>query len=236
MGALACASRAPLAQASDDHEFYFTRAIYSGLSDLDDWGPRWAMDFPDAEQHFVVALQRLTSVDAYNFENAIEIGADALSEYPFVYAVEVGAITLTEDERDSLRRYLLAGGLLVVDDFWGTWAWDHLSAEMKRLFPDQTLRDVPLDHPIFHAFYDIQSLLQVPNIGLAGTGRTHEFDGYVAHAKGIFDEAGRLMVLVNWNTDLGDAWEWADDPRYPLRYSTYAFEMGVNIIIYSLLY
>jgi hypothetical protein len=67
-------------------------------------------------------------------------------------------------------------------------------------------------------------------------GPTHEYDGYVPYVRGIFDDAGRLMVLINWNTDLGDAWEWADDPHYPLKFSTYAFEIGINFIVYAMTY
>ncbi|NKC13506.1 MAG: DUF4159 domain-containing protein [Gammaproteobacteria bacterium] len=217
-----------------EHEFFFTRAIYSGLSDLDDWGPRWAIDFPQAEQHFLVALQRLTGIDAYALDNAIEISDQALRDYPFVYAVEVGAITLSEGEREALRAYLLAGGFLVIDDFWGTWAWQHLEQALAALLPEFAIREVPLSHPIFHAFYDLDQIMQVPNAAQAGTGKTHEFDGHTPHVRGIFDHSGRLMVLINWNTDLGDAWEWADEPTYPLRYSTFAFEFGVNIVIYSM--
>ena len=87
----------------------------------------------------------------------------------------------------------------------------------------------------FQAFgKHIQELLQVPNVALAGSGRTHEYDGFVPRARGIFDADGRLMVLINWNTDLGDAWEWADDPDYPLRYSTYAYELGINFVVYAM--
>ena len=91
-----------------------------------------------------------------------------------------------------------------------------------------------LDHPVFHAFYDIREILQVPNVYQARGGPTHELDGYNPHVRGIFDDQGRLMVLINWNTDLGDAWEWADNPRYPLRYSTYAYELGINFVIYAM--
>jgi hypothetical protein len=216
------------------HEFYFTRGVYHSSADGDAWGPRWAIDYPEADRHFLVALRRLTGVDAFDADNAVDLGAADLRDFPFVYVVEAGALQLDPRGRDALRDYLLAGGFLVVDDFWGTWAWDNLVAEMALLFPDRALVDVPLDHPVFHSYYDIEELLQVPNVAQAGTGRTHEYDGYVPRTRGLFDDDGRLMVLVNWNTDLGDAWEWADDEAYPLRYSNYAYRMGVNIVIYAL--
>ncbi len=129
---------------------------------------------------------------------------------------------------------------MVIDDFWGTWAWENLVREMRRVFPDREIVDVPMEHPVFHAFYDVTEILQVPNVYqgsmYASGGPTHEYDGYVPHVRGIFDEDGRLVVLINWNTDLGDAWEWADDPYYPLKFSTFAFEMGINFVIYGMTY
>ncbi len=217
-----------------EHEFYFTRGIFSGASDGDAWGPRWAIDYPEAEQHFLVALRRLTGVEAAVADNAMAVGDPDLFDFPFLYLLEVGALSFTEHEVSLLRRYLLAGGFMVVDDFWGSWAWENFEMEIGRVFPDRPIVEVPLEHPVFHAFYDVDEVIQVPNVYQAGTGRTHEFDGVVPHVRGIFDDSGRLVVLMNWNTDLGDAWEWADKPDYPLRYSTYAYEMGVNFVIYAM--
>jgi len=218
------------------HEFYFVRGIYSSPVDGDDWGPRWAIDYPEADQHFLVALKRLSAVDAHASENAMPLWSDRIREFPFIYLVEAGAMRLSDDEREALRAYLLGGGFLVADDFWGTWAWESLEAELARVLPEHAIRDVPMDHPVFHAFYDIDELVQVPNVAQAGTGRTHEYDGYVPRTRGIFDGEGRLMVLINWNTDLGDAWEWADDDAYPLHFSNYAYKLGVNIVIYAMSY
>jgi hypothetical protein len=133
---------------------------------------------------------------------------------------------------------LLAGGFLVIDDFWGSWAWEQFANQMQRVFPDRAIVEIPLDHPVFNAFYNIDRIIQVPNVrqgwGAPGGGPTHEYDGFVPHVRGIFDDDGRLMVLINWNTDLGDAWEWADDSAYPLKFSTYAFEIGINFVIYAM--
>jgi hypothetical protein len=108
------------------------------------------------------------------------------------------------------------------------------------VFPDREIVELPMEHPVFHAFYDVTEILQVPNVYqgsmVASGGPTHEYDGYVPHVRGIFDDDGRLMVLINWNTDLGDAWEWADDPSYPLKFSTFAFEIGINFVIYGMSY
>lgn len=216
------------------HEFYFTRAIYAGGEG--DWGGRWAVDYPKADHQFLVALSRLTGVDAYESDNAIELAKATLRDYPFLYVLEVGSLYLTDEDVKALRDYLQAGGFMVVDDFWGTAAWRNFEGEMARVFPDNPIVDVPMDHPVFHAYYDVGEVIQVPNVYQAGGGPTHEYDGYVPRVRGIFDDAGRLMVLVNWNTDLGDAWEWADNPDYPLRYSTYAYELGINFVIYAMSY
>ncbi len=218
-----------------EREFYFTRGIYGG-DEGDGWGPRWAVDYPKADQQFLVALKRLTVVDAFDAEHAVRIDDPKLRDYPFLYMLEVGALTLDSKQVEQLCDYLSAGGFLIIDDFWGSWAWDNLVQQMARVFPDRSIVDVPLSHPVFHAFYDIDEVLQVPNVHQASTGVTHEYDGKVPHVRGIFDDEGRLMVLINWNTDLGDAWEWADLPDYPLRYSTYAYEVGINFVVYGMLY
>jgi hypothetical protein len=243
--ALIVIAAVPFAGASADHErsehplsheFYFTRGIYSAGGGSDDWGARWAVDYPKAEHQFLVALERLTGVDAYASHNAVELAHPRLRDFPFLYVLEVGSLLLTDADVTALREYLGAGGFMVVDDFWGTSAWRNFEAEMRRVFPDRPLVDVPPEHPVFHAYYQVDEILQVPNVYQAGSGPTHEYDGYVPRVRGIFDDAGRLMVLVNWNTDLGDAWEWADSPDYPLRYSTFAFELGVNFVIYAMSY
>ncbi|MGF1527993.1 MAG: DUF4159 domain-containing protein [Candidatus Competibacterales bacterium] len=220
------------------HELFFTRGIYTDGSYGYYAGNRWAIDYPKADRQFLIALQRLTGVDAYPNDNAVSLSDPDLRRYPFLYMLEVGSIDLTEDERQSLRDYLQAGGFLVIDDFWGSRAWRRFEAEMQRVLPGRPIVDVPSDHPVFNVFYDIEEIIQVPNLRqgqqAAYGGPTHEYDGYFPEVRGIFDDSGRLMVLINWNTDLGDAWEWADDPYYPLKFSTYAYEIGINFIVYAL--
>jgi len=158
-----------------------------------------------------------------------------LRRFPFLYAVEVGRMALTEAEVDGLRGYLLAGGFLVVDDFWGTREWENFESEMRRVLPERAIVELPQDHPLLNTFYGIDSIVQVPNVGngMRG-GPTWERDGYVPHLRAIFDDGGRLMVLISWNSDLGDAWEWAENPHYPLPYSNYAISLGVNLVLYGM--
>lgn len=220
--------------AKAPREFYFTRAAYTGYYRFRDFRS-WSVDFPKADRQFLIGLRRLTNLDAYEAENAVRLTDPDLSRYPFLYTVEVGYMALTDAEVEGLQRYLLAGGFLVVDDFWGTFEWENFQSQFQRILPGYPIVDIPLDHPIFSCFYDVKEIVQVPNVGQGMQGGpTWEADGYYPAVKGIFDDQDRLMVVINWNTDLGDAWEWAENPYYPLKFSTYAYQMGVNFIIYAM--
>ena len=233
---------APAGEPPGRHAFYWTRAVYSGGRGRRwGWGPpAWATDFPKGDRQFLIVLERLVRLDAYDFENAVALDDPRLRRFPMIYAVEVGFMDLTPDEIHGLRDYLNAGGFLVVDDFWGTRQWDQFERNIRLTLPGRPIVDIPLSHPLFTTFYDITEVKQVPNVGNArrityfGQGSTWEQDGYVPHVRGILDDRGEIMVLINWNTDLGDAWEWAEDPMYPLEYSTYAYEMGANMIVYGM--
>ena len=218
----------------DWHEFYFTRAAYS--SGRGGWGRRgnsWATDYPKADRQFLTVLKRLTNLDAYDDENAVLLTDPSIRRYPFLYALEVGYMSMSPDEIVGLREYLMAGGFLVIDDFWGSREWAQFEYQMGLVLPNHPIIELDLEHPVFSTFYDIDEILQVPAYRRWG-GRTSESDGFVPHVRGIEDDEGRLMVLINWNTDLGDAWEWAEQPDYPLHFSTFAFQMGVNMIIYGM--
>jgi hypothetical protein len=227
--------RPALSDPGAPHEFYFTRGIYSdGRGWRRGWG-NWATDFPKADRQFLTVVKRLIGIDAYDNENAISLDDPDLRRHPFVYVLEVGDMALTDAEVEGLRSYLMAGGFLVVDDFWGSREWANFEHEIKRVLPGRPIVEIPTEHPIFHAFYEIDEIVQVPNVGQGRFGGpTYEQDGYTPLVRGIFDDEGRLMVAISWNSDLGDAWEWAEDPFYPLRFSTYAYQMGVNLIVYAM--
>ena len=227
---------APLLQYPREwHEFYFTRAVYSSYGR--GWGGRsrsWAIDYPKSDRQFLTVLKRLTNLDAYDDENAILLNDPQIRRFPFLYALEVGYMSMSQPEVEGLRDYLLAGGFLVIDDFWGSQEWAQFEFQMKLVFPERPIIDLDLDHTVFNTFYEIDEILQVPAYGRYYGGQTWERDGYVPFVKGIEDDDGRLMVIINWNTDLGDAWEWAEQPDYPVPYSTFAFQMGVNMIVYAM--
>jgi hypothetical protein len=220
-----------------NREFYFTRAFYSsGRNDLFRGFPSWSVDYPKADIQFLMGLKRLVNhLDAYDHENPVSLVDPDLLRFPMLYAVEVGYMALTEPEVLGLRRYLDHGGFLLVDDFWGSREWANFEREIGRVLPGRPIVEMPLDHPLFHAFYDIEEIVQVPNVAQGRFGGvTYEQDGYVPVVRGILDDEGRLMVAISWNSDLGDAWEWAEDPYYPLRFSTYAYQMGVNLVVYAM--
>jgi len=219
------------------YDFYFTRAVYGGggLGRRGFFGGSWRVDFPKADRQFLVVLgETLDLLRVPSRENAVRLEDPNLRQFPFLYTLEVGGMRLTQPQVEGLRSYLLAGGFLVVDDFWGDWEWENFEIQMRRVFPDVEFQEIPLDHEIFHVFYDIEEILQVPNVNNAAAGITSECGPCQPHVRGIFDEDGRLMVVINWNTDLGDAWEWSEQAVYPFKYSNFAYKMAVNFIVYAM--
>ena len=225
----------PFKAEGPPREFHFTRGIYSSGGAGGFYGRRrraWCTDHPKAEEQFLGVLDRLTGIDAHPWGNAISLTDPDLRRHPILYMLEVGYMQMTEAEVEGLRSYLLAGGFLIIDDFWGSQEWYNFQEEMRRVFPEYSIVELPSDHQVYRTYYQVDTVLQVPAVG--NVWRTSERDGYVAQNFGIFDDDGRLMVVINWNTDLGDAWEWMEQPHYPLRFSTYAYQMGVNYIIYGM--
>lgn len=219
-------------------EFFFTRVAYSGYGGGFGRGRRnsWSTDMPAADRHFMTVLKRLTNIDGYDYENVIQLHDPDVRRFPFLYALEVGYMDLSEPEVRGLRDYLNAGGFLVIDDFWGLQAFANFERQMARVLPGRPIVDIPLEHPLFNSFYDIEEVRQTPAIGrgVNGIPTWEQPDAKIPMVKGIYDDHDRLMVVINWNTDLGDAWEHAENPFYPLEYSTYAYQVGVNMVVYGL--
>lgn len=215
-----------------DPEFTFVRLMYSGGN----WrGSNWATDYPKADHQFLYAVRKLTDFSFINpTGKAIPILSDELFQYPFVYAVEVGYMRLSSEEAAQLREYLLRGGFLVVDDFHGEYEWNSFYSQLKKVFPEYEPEELPLSHPIYHCYFDIAELYQVPGLQYLYTGRTWEKGGFEPRYMGVRDRNGRLMVVINHNVDFGDAWEWAEVEQYPRRYAHLAFQLGVNYIIYAM--
>ncbi len=212
------------------------------------WGGRWDTDYPDSDLNFSQRLSELTSINVNRDEEGnikhavIDLTDDDLFHYPFIYMLEVAELEFREDEIKALRSYLLRGGFLMVDDFWGSEAWANWEYEIHRVLPEEEypMVDIPMDHEIFHIVFEIDKIHQIPGIGFwyHTGGETSERweDSETPHCKGIFDKNGRLMVVVNHNTDLGDGWEEeAQNPVYFREFSARkAYPLGINIVVYAM--
>ncbi len=200
----------------------------------------WTQDYPRADRHFSMAMKRLTRVHVRSVEQPINLDEDEQFDYPWLYAVQVGEWGLTDKQAREMREYLLRGGFFVADDFHGAFEWEMFEQRIKKVFPDRAIVDIPDDDPIFHMVYDVNDRYQVPGAAHVRLGYKRpdypkgEGDGKGAHWRGIFDDKGRIMVAISYNSDLGDAWEWADEPRYPEKFSDLAIRVGVNYVIYSM--
>ena len=206
------------------------------------WGhtpDRWRIDFPDSDLNFSFRLQQITALKVDPDGKVLELTDKELFDYPFIYIVEPGRLTFKEEEIPILRRYLLNGGFLMFDDFWGDWEWSNFYQEIKRVFPNREPEDLLLDHPIFHSVFDLKEKPQVPGIDSFKRGWTYDHHGSGSeepHYRGIFDDQRRIMVIICHNTDLGDGWEReGDNEEYFHRYSEKcAYPMGINIVFYAM--
>ena len=227
----------------DGSEFHFARLMYGGNGFDRGFRGRgsWTTDWPEAEHFFVEGVTRLTRVDGtqvsvYNGEGGerINLRDGNVFDFPWLYAAEVGHWTLNPEEIAILREYLLRGGFMIVDDFHGTEEWGVFIATMQRVFLDRPIVDIPEDSEVFHVLYDLNEKVQIPGLASLYSGVTYERDGYDPHWRGIFDDEGRLLIAINHNMDLGDAWEHADTPGYPEPMTALAYRFAVNYVIYAM--
>jgi len=222
--------------------FTFVRVIYESQSDRFGRGGwhKWRTDYPDSDLNFSYRLQELTSLEVDPDGRTLELTDPALFDYPFLYMIEPGRIALSPLEAETLRKYLLNGGFLMVDDFWGQDEWQVFYQAIKQVFPDREPQELPLDHEIFHCVFDLTEKPQVPSIHWALAGRaqglTSEDGTEPAQYKGIFDDKGRLMCIICFNTDLGDGWEREGENHWYFKEFSEkkAYPMGINIVFYAL--
>ena len=219
-------------------EFHFARLVYQDAAGsrrgrFGRGGGAWRTDYADAEYHVMQGIGRLTHVDTApvdidgNGGRLIQLLDERVFDYPWLYAVEVGQWYLDDDEAALLREYLDRGGFLMVDDFWGEYEWQIFTDSMLRVFPDRPIEELGEDHELLHVLYDLDQRTQIP-------GRNGQRPGTVPHWRGIFDDGGRLMVAINFNMDMGDAWEHADDPWYPEPMTALAYRFAVNYLVYAM--
>jgi hypothetical protein len=230
--------------ADYDGSFQFCRVVFrQGYGD----GGNWSVDFPRADENLSIRLSELTKTP---------VGRDGglprhllvslqeplmLSHCPFIMMTEVGSMALDQTEAKNLRTYLLKGGFLWADDFWGEYAWDVFEHQLRQALPrgNYPIIDLPIDHPIFTALGGVRRIPQIPSINFWGGpgGRTSERgpDSATPHARGILDDHGRVMVFITHNTDVGDAFEREGDSRaYFLEFSVEGYALGVNVLLYAM--
>jgi hypothetical protein len=237
--------RLPSSDASFDGGFTFCRLMYSSQ-----WreagGQGWSTDYPDADINFSIRFAELTktwvSKQPSGVPNHWVVRATDpwLYRCPFVLGSDVGTMSLRDDEVAALRDYLLKGGFLWVDDFWGSRAWDNFESEIARVLPpgQYPLKDFGSDHPIYRTMFPLAEIPQIPSIQFwRGGGGSSErgSDSADVHLRGITNANGDLMVLATHNTDISDAWEReGEDPEYFYTYSPNGYATAMNIMLYAM--
>ena len=238
------------ADAYDKADFTFARLMYpqmpgsrgfnagrsrNGGADWKHGNSMWTQDYPRADRHFLLALRRLTRIDARSVEQPVDLDdGDDVYDWPWLYAVQPGTWLLTDAQAAKMRDYLLRGGFFMCDDFWGDFGWEVFENSMKKVFPDREIVDIPNPAAIFHTVYDLNDRYQVPGARYLQTGVTEKCSGCPPAWRGIYDDNGRIMAAMTFDSDLGDSWEWADDPNYDEKFSALGIRIGLNYIVYSM--
>ncbi|MEX1033687.1 MAG: DUF4159 domain-containing protein [Cellvibrionaceae bacterium] len=199
------------------------------------FGSSWSIDYPAADENFLRAVTRLTNIKINSQPIVRRLDDEDIFNYPFLYALELGnsgGVSFNEVEMRNLREYLLRGGFLFIDDFWGTREWDNFYRTFSQVFPDRDIVELDSDHEIFRTFYDVDGAQMIPAMG--NPQNIPEADVDHASNWAIMDDDGRIMVLINWNSDIGDGWEHTYHAGYPTRYANLAYRLGINYLIYAL--
>ncbi|MFN0127669.1 MAG: DUF4159 domain-containing protein [Verrucomicrobiales bacterium] len=218
--------------------FTFARIRY----DRGGWGygrGGWATDLPDSDLNLSYRLQQMTSMRVDPDGRVIRLTDPELADFPFIYIVEPGGLSFSEEEAIALRAYLLNGGFIMFDDFWGEDEWENLETEMKAVFRDREFFELPLTHELYQRPFLIKEKGQVPAVdqGIAsefGAPTWERYDAQEVHHRGIVDDQGRLIVLATHNTDNGDGWEREGESDYYFHNFSekIAYPLGINTLFY----
>ena len=243
---------APRPTFASGAEFHFIRLEYTdlpqfhrgfGFASRDGRGSGWwIVDWPDADDHFSLGVQRLTRIDTGDPRH-LSLLDEHLFDYPWIYATQTGWWDLSQAETARLREYLLRGGYLVVDDFWGPdpTQWEVFRRTMDRVLPNRPISDIAETDPVMHVLYDIEEKDRtfIPGTrhlrrGPGGTVVVQQPFGTAPAWRAMYDDKNHMVVGINYNTDVGDAWEYADSPQYPERMTALAYRYGINYLIYAM--
>jgi hypothetical protein len=235
-----------IATAQDfDGRFHYCRVVYRQA--LDGSGGSWRTDYPRGDINFSIRFSELTKASvSFNDRREpkhllVNLGGSEMFSCPVVFMSAPGAAAIDDKEAVNLRTYLLKGGFLWVDDFWGSYQWDHWVGQIRRVLPasEFPIFDIPDDHPIFRTQFEVRDIPQIPNIGfyMRSGGRTSEqgADSTIPHIRAIADQKGRIIILMTHNTDIGDSWEReGDDPGYFMSFGPKGYALGINAFLYAL--
>jgi hypothetical protein len=208
-------------------------ALGTGGGNWLEGGTAWTVDYPEGDRVFAALLARLSTIDVRSVEQPVNLDDDIDVYYwPFLISGLVGAWDLTDSQAKKLREYLLRGGFLLCDSFYGTVEWEGFLRGIQRVFPDRPIVELPDTHPIFHSVYDLSDRPQIPTWQHLPHG--YRNDGAEPHWRAILDDDDRVMVMITYNNDIADGWQRADEPRYPEDAANASIRLGVNFAVYAL--
>jgi hypothetical protein len=230
---------------SFEGRFHYCRAMYRRNPTGD--GGSWLTDYPLADIDLSIRLAELTKISV-GFDAPgrpqhliVRLTGDELFKCPLIMMQEVGSLFFNDEDTAQLKTYLLKGGFLWVDDFWGSYAWDVWASQIRKVLPPSefTIVDLPMEHPIFHTMFDLRGVPQIPSIGFwrgSGGGTSERgADSAQVHARAIADSKGHVMVLMTHNTDVSDSWEReGEDPQYFYSFSVEGYQVAMNVLLYAM--
>jgi hypothetical protein len=228
--------RFPPENPNEKAEWTFARFHYDLGEDFGYYRfQRWAADYPKADRQFVRGVKRLTLIEARSTEHVVDANSDDLFNWPWIYVEDGGAWRLSEKQAARLREYLLRGGFMMVDDSHGNEEWENLVAGLRMILPGRPIEDLANPDEILHVVYDLDDRVQVPGTRyIWGRRWRYDADSATPRWRAIRDDKGRILVAICHNSDVGDAWEWADSAEYPEHPASVAYRLGVNYIIYAM--
>jgi hypothetical protein len=211
-------------------------------------GGGWRTDYPYGEINLTIRFSELTrtpvswSRQREPNHYVVRLTDDELFQCPFAMASDVGTIGLAPEEAERLRLYLLKGGFLWVDDFWGPLAWEQWTHEFRKVLPPEEfpIEDVPINDPIFQSQFIVEKVPQITNIQFWRATRGQETsergaDSAVPHFRAVRDSHGRIMVVMTHNTDIADSWEReGEDPAFFYQFSPDGYAVGVNVLLHAM--
>jgi len=230
----------PLANGPTN-EFHIARLVFD-VNAQHGWGPGrpwWRIDWPEAEFHFLNGIDRYTVIDHSSDSVHIELNDEALFDYPWLFAQQAGRWRISDLDAIRLGEYLLRGGFLLVDDIHGPNDWSTFAQAMHRALPNFIIEDISPDDSMINILYDLDKSIQIPGrrhiMQNDGQGQVDIRMPYSPHKwRGIKDSDGRWMVAINYNMDMGDSWEHANDPYYPLDMTSLGYRLGMNYVLYAM--